>query len=138
MIKTARSQKGVLMLEVLVALLIFSIGAVGMVMMQSISSANSVNSEDRATAALLANDMISELWAAFNPSTPLPPSLPADYTNWSTTRVPAALGTGALGNLGIAGNTVTVKITWTPKSANYTGNVITPPQSLYQTQVVIQ
>lgn len=138
MIKTARSQKGVLMLEVLVALLIFSIGAVGMVMMQSISSANSVNSEGRATAALLANDMISELWAAFNPSTPLPPSLPADYTNWSTTIVPAALGAGATGTLGIAGNTVNVKITWTPKSANYTGNVITPSQSLYETQVVIQ
>ncbi len=138
MMKTPRSQKGVLMLEVLVALLIFSIGVVGMISMQSISSANSVNSEDRATAALLANDMVSELWAAFNPSAPVAPVLPADYTNWKTTRVQAALGVGSGGTVAITGNTVLVTIQWTPKLANYTGSTGAPATSQYQTQVVIQ
>lgn len=139
MMKTRCSQKGVLMLEVLVALLIFSIGVVGMVSMQSISSANSANSEDRATAALLANDMVSELWAAFNPATkpPVALALPGDYPAWQNKVLTTFANTGS-GSIQFTGNTALVTIQWTPKAASYTGSIGAPPQSQYQTQVVIQ
>ena len=104
--------RGMMMLEVLIALLIFTLGVLGMVKMQAVSAANSVNSEDRATAALLAEDLISELWAAKLS----PPVQPGDYGPVATTgtwqwRVNKALRDGA-GDLQIAGNTATVKITW--------------------------
>ncbi len=51
----SRIQRGMMMLEVLIALVIFSVGILGMVAMQSVSSANSINSEDRTIAAMLAN-----------------------------------------------------------------------------------
>lgn len=137
MIRTAESQKGFLMLEVLVALLIFSIGVVGMVMMQGISSANSTNSEDRATAALLANDLIAELWAAQpadNGSGVAPPAYtpaaPADYTTVWQPRVVAALRGGS-GTLVIAGNQATVTITWQPQARAGT------QPATYSTQVSI-
>jgi type IV pilus assembly protein PilV len=132
MIRTAESQKGFLMLEVLVALLIFSIGVVGMVMMQGISSANSTNSEDRATAALLANDLIAELWAAKPADAPpaYTPAAPADYTTVWQPRVVAALRGGS-GTLVIAGNQATVTITWQPQARAGT------QPATYSTQVSI-
>jgi type IV pilus assembly protein PilV len=132
MIRSAGSQKGFLMLEVLIALLIFSIGVLGMVMMQGISSANSTNSEDRATAALLANDLIAELWAA-KPADALPaytPAAPADYTTVWQPRVVAALRGGS-GTLVIAGNRATVTITWQPQARAGT------QPATYSTQVSI-
>ena len=72
--RTSRApQRGMMMLEVLIALLIFTLGVLGMVKMQAVSTANSVNSEDRAMAALLANDLIAENsgWQNLPPS-PLP------------------------------------------------------------------
>jgi type IV pilus assembly protein PilV len=105
------------MLEVLIALLLFSIGVLGMIMMQSLSSANSVNSEDRAVAALLANDLMSELWSAFNPALPGTVSVPADYASWQG-RVQAALRPGSQGLLAINGNVARVTITWVPQGRN--------------------
>lgn len=122
-------QNGFLMLEVLIALLIFSVGVLGMVTLQSISSANSVNSEDRSTAALLANDIIAELWAA-QTAVAAAPATPADYGDWQT-RVGKALRDGA-GTLSLAANTATVTITWKPQGRkDSTG-------ASYSTQVVIQ
>lgn len=137
--KMRGAQKGFLMLEVLIALLLFSIGVVGMVMMQSLSSANSVNSEDRAVAALLASDLMSELWSSFNPASPGTVSVPADYASWQG-RVQAALRPGSQGALVINGNVATVTITWVPQGRNNStvNSTYASSNASYVTEAVIQ
>ena len=130
------------MLEVLIALLIFTIGVLGMVKMQAISSANSVNSEDRSTAALLANDLVAELWAAKSAAQP------ADFGPVGTSgtwlyRVHKALRNGdgsATVGTSFAGNTATIVIQWDRQMGmDLEGSSSTTMQhATYTTQVIIQ
>lgn len=55
-------QRGVALIEVLVAILIFSIGVLGLIGLQSRAIAVSIDAEDRNRASLLANELITELW----------------------------------------------------------------------------
>lgn len=57
-------QRGMMLLEVMIAILIFAVGVLGVIKMQAVSTANSFNSEDRAIAALIVNDAVAALWAA--------------------------------------------------------------------------
>jgi type IV pilus assembly protein PilV len=134
------NQRGMMLLEVLIAILIFSIGVLGMVKMQAISTANSVNSEDRATAALLANDLISEIWAQWAATKSI--SVPADYlTGWKPL-VTSTLNSG-VGTLAIAGTTATVTVQWSRqlgRNVEFGVNAATDPEktATYTTQVVFQ
>jgi len=128
-----------MMLEVLIALLIFTVGVLGMVKMQAVASANSVNSEDRATAALLANDLIAEMWTTKSAAQP------ADFANW-TSRVTTALrgadtSKSTFAASGGAG-TATIVITWNRQMGlNVEGGAesgSTLQTATYSTQVVIQ
>lgn len=56
-------QTGFLLLEVVAALLLFSLGLLGMVQLQARASQLSVDAEDRSRAALLANEMVASMWA---------------------------------------------------------------------------
>ena len=58
------TQRGMMLLEVMIAILIFAVGVLGVIKMQAVSTANSFNSEDRAIAALIVNDAVASLWAA--------------------------------------------------------------------------
>lgn len=130
-------QQGMMLLEVMIGILIFAIGVLGMVKLRAVSTANSVNSEDRTTAALLANDLIAELWVAKSISQP------PDYAAWQA-RV-KAVWPGGSGNL-TAGTATTnlavITITWPRKlgrnvdygSASSDSNA----NATYVTQVVIQ
>ena len=109
----------------------------GIVKMQAVSVANSVNSEDRATAALLANDLISELWA--NQSA----TAPSDYRTWQT-RVTSTLRNG-VGTLSVAGGSpvvATVTIQWTRqlgRNIDIGNSASSDPDktATYTTQVII-
>lgn len=129
-------QCGMMMLEVLIALLIFTIGVLGMVKMQAVSTANSVNSEDRSTAALLADDLIAELWAAKSAAQP------ADFGPGSGTwldRVSKALRGGDGSGTTFSGNTATIKIVWNRQlGLNVDTGATSTQQAVYQTQVIIQ
>lgn len=57
-------QKGVLLLEALIAILIFSLGILGSIGLQAASIKQATAAEDRAKAASLANDLISRMWAS--------------------------------------------------------------------------
>ncbi len=59
----AQRRRGFLLLEVVVALLLFSLGLLGMVKLQASASQLSVDAEDRSRAALLANEMVASMWA---------------------------------------------------------------------------
>ncbi len=133
----AKRQHGMMLIEVMIAILVFAIGVLGMVKMKAVAVANSVNAEDRATAALLANDLITELWVAKSSATP------SDYSTWQT-RVNKMLP-GGTGTLSVSGGIATVTITWPRKLGR---NVESGPAdnnatdainiATYMTQVVIQ
>jgi len=59
----SRALRGFLLLEVVVALLLFSLGLLGMVQLQARASQLSVDAEDRSRAALLANELVASMWA---------------------------------------------------------------------------
>jgi type IV pilus assembly protein PilV len=131
-----KGQRGLMMLEVLIALLIFTVGVLGMVKMQAVSTANSVNSEDRATAALLANDLIAELWAAKSAAKP------GDFTSWNN-RVGKLLPSGDGSASTFVGTTATIVITWNRHmginmDAGASATELTKfQQATYATQVLI-
>jgi type IV pilus assembly protein PilV len=56
-------QRGFLLLEVVAALLLFSLGLLGMIQLQARASQLSIDAEDRSRAALLANEMVASMWA---------------------------------------------------------------------------
>lgn len=57
-----RAQAGVAMIEVLVSLLLFSLGILGLVGLQTRAVNFSVDAADRNRAALLANEIASTMW----------------------------------------------------------------------------
>lgn len=62
MLNHRRSQSGVLLLEVLIALLIFSLGVLGLVGLQASAIKQSGQSRYRTDATLLANELIGQMW----------------------------------------------------------------------------
>jgi type IV pilus assembly protein PilV len=55
-------QQGVMLLEALIGLLIFSLGIMALVAMQSVSISNVSNARYRVEAAFLANELLSSAW----------------------------------------------------------------------------
>ena len=60
----SRSQRGASLLEVLIALLIFSFGVLGIVGLQASMNIRSTEARQRAEAALLADEIIGRMWLA--------------------------------------------------------------------------
>jgi type IV pilus assembly protein PilV len=60
--KPASQQKGVMLLEALVGILIFSIGILAMLGMQAIGIRNTIDSKYRSEAAYLANEIVGQMW----------------------------------------------------------------------------
>ncbi|MGD9953922.1 MAG: hypothetical protein AB7S87_15200 [Burkholderiales bacterium] len=56
------SQQGVVLLEALIGILIFSLGILALVAMQAVSVSNVSNARYRTEAAFLANEIISQVW----------------------------------------------------------------------------
>lgn len=56
------SQQGVILLEALIGILIFSLGVLALVAMQAVSVSNVSNARYRTEAAFLANEIIGEIW----------------------------------------------------------------------------
>ena len=118
-----------MLIEVLIAILLFSIGILGLVALQAVSTQNSVNVGERSIAANLANDMISNIWLRNSTDTNTA-SLNTDITNWQT-RVAAALPNAA-GAVATINGVATVTITWRSPSKRATDN-----QNRLETSVVI-
>ncbi len=136
---TKPNQSGVMLLEALIGILIFSIGILAMVGLQSLSVKNQADAKYRADASYLANQIIGQMWvdrnnlAAYaNNPTPTPPSptcnpnsAPSANANvlaWAAkvaTSLPGA--TPAIQQIIIgAGNQVTVQVCWkAPQETSY-------------------
>jgi len=57
-----RREKGVMMIEVLIGILIFSIGILAMLGMQTLAMRASIDSKYRAEAGFLANEIVGVMW----------------------------------------------------------------------------
>ena len=56
-------QSGVMLLEALIAILVFSFGVLGLVALQASAIQGSRDAQYRSQAAMLANDLIGQMWA---------------------------------------------------------------------------
>lgn len=60
--RSSGGERGFALLEVLVSILLFSLGILGLIGLQARAVSYSVDAEDRNRAALLANDVASAMW----------------------------------------------------------------------------
>lgn len=65
-----RPQQGVMLLEALVAIAVFSIGVLGLIGLQSAAIKNTDEARQRAAAAFFANQIIGSMWADARASLP--------------------------------------------------------------------
>jgi type IV pilus assembly protein PilV len=104
---------GFTLIEVLVSILVFSVGVLGLVGLQAQVTRNSVEASERGRAAMMANELIAEMWKAGSTTVP-----DAAYTAWEArVKDPKVLGLnegeGKLDYLKDEVGTVVVTITWT-------------------------
>lgn len=86
------NQTGSMILEALIAILIFSMGILAIVGMQAASIKNAGDAKYRADASYLANQIISQIWADRT-------NFPTNYNSLSAACDPAGTVTGS-GNVG--------------------------------------
>jgi len=123
-----RACAGFTLIEVMISILIFSLGVLGTVAMQARATQFAEQNGDRSRAAVMANEMVSSLWA-HQSATPDPTYL----TSWTTavaTPSVSGLPNGAA-SVATSASTAIVTITWkgptiaaTAASASYTTTVV--------------
>lgn len=111
--RKTNGQGGFLLLEALIAILIFSLGLVTLMGLQSISIQNGIYGKYRTDASYLANEIVAQMMADKNNF--------ANYQDGAGTSSPfrtawisevgAKLPAGD-GSITISGSAVTVKVTW--------------------------
>jgi type IV pilus assembly protein PilV len=135
-----RRQRGFTLLEVLVSLLVFSFGVLGMVALQARAVQYSVDAEDRTKAAVIANEVVTSMWAQKSLTVPAA-TITALETRARPAAAASAVGNGAteggLPNATItvsapASGVATVTITWRTPSQR-----ASEPDRSYFTQVAM-
>lgn len=82
-----KQQSGVMLLEALIAILIFSIGVLGVVGIQASAIAASRDAKFRSDAGLLANELIGEMWSGNRDGTTLQTNFQGDGNQADATNV---------------------------------------------------
>jgi type IV pilus assembly protein PilV len=100
---TNSSQQGVVIIEAMIAILIFSVGVLGIVGMQASMVKNTSESQYRSEASYIAQQRIGQLWVA-------PDSLPADGSV-TNTNISTQLPNGTM-TITRVGDRYTITITW--------------------------
>jgi type IV pilus assembly protein PilV len=127
-------QRGLTLIEVLVAILIFSFGLLGFVGLQARAIQFSVGAEDSNRAALLANEMATTMLTR-NTIDDTEPGLAAAIVKWQERAASNAVGlpNGSASAVRV-GNVSTLTISWRPANAASTGPAST---NKYVTQVIL-
>jgi type IV pilus assembly protein PilV len=121
-------QRGVTLIEVMVAVLVFSFGMLGLVGLQARATQYSLSAEDANRAALLANEIVTTMWTSGSVT------LASEVLDAWSARVEDAANGGlpnGTGEVVVSGAVATVTITWRPPGATDTVN------HRYRTQVVL-
>jgi len=111
-------QSGMTLIDVMVAVLLFSAGVLGLVALQAKSTQTSTNSESRTAAALLADEMAA--YFVGNGGT-VPATSDTTVSAWKT-RVTNALPGGKGTLAGTSGSDMTITITWYPPQSLASGS----------------
>jgi len=119
--KSQRTQQGVVLLEALIGILIFSIGILAMMSMQGTAMRATIDAKYRSEASFLANEIIGEMWVdrtnlasyATSPGSPAscPSSPPCAWIARVQALLPQATGANAP-EIAIAGQQATVTVRW--------------------------
>jgi len=107
----ASAQQGVVLIEAMIAILIFSMGVLAIVGLQAAMIKNTADSKYRAEASYIAQTRIGQLWVD-------PANLPADGST-TTTAITSQLPGGSLSTTR-AGFQFTVTVTWQQPGAGET------------------
>ena len=105
----AARQRGVTLIETLIAILLFSIGLLGLVGLQARATQVSIGAEDSNRAALLANDIATEMLTTNTLTLPA-----ATLAAWDA-RVAAAATAGlpnGAGTVAVDAGVATITVTW--------------------------
>lgn len=125
-----RRQAGMTLIEVLVAILIFSFGLLGFVGLQARAIQFSVGAEDSNRAALLASEMATTMLIRNTVDTTL---LATEITAWNLRAASSTVGLpGGTATAVTAGNVATLTLNWRSPGA-----LPTAPANRYVTQVVL-
>jgi type IV pilus assembly protein PilV len=108
--KSLKSQAGVMLLEALVAILIFSLGIIALMGMQAASIAQVSQAKYRTDASYLANQIMGKIWTDQANIASYAAGGYAGRATWDTL-VSKTLPNGA-GAIAVVGRQVTVTITW--------------------------
>lgn len=112
----ARSQRGIALVETLVAILIFSFGVLGLIALEASAVNFAVDSEDRNRAALFASEVASAMWTAGTVNTGNP-QLAAQNAIWQANinnPTTTGLNNGTLTINPVTANSADIIITWKP------------------------
>lgn len=104
--------RGIVLLDALIAIVIFSIGILGMVKLQANAVKFSSDAQYRTDAAMLADQVIAQMWNTNQTTLTTTYASPSgtDFVNWNAlvTTLP-----GGAGTIVFSGNNVaTVTVTW--------------------------
>jgi type IV pilus assembly protein PilV len=121
-------QRGFSLLESLISIVIFAFGLLGLVGLQAKATQYTASAEDSHRAALLANEIATEMWVRRTLALP-----EATLQAWSA-RVADPMGAGlpnGEGTVEVAGAVATVTISWRPPSQ------LSDLDHRYRTQVLL-
>lgn len=99
----ARTQRGIMLLEALIAILIFSVGILGLVGLQATAVRQSTDARMRSDAAQLADRLIGQMWVDNRETA----ALQAKYNTCLTSSCPGYLGWVASVSESLPGVTLT-------------------------------
>ena len=108
--KSLKSQAGVMLLEALVAILIFSLGIIALMGLQAASIAQVSQAKYRTDASYLANQIMGKIWVDQANIAAYAAGGSPGRVSWDN--LVAKTLPGGLGTIVVAGRQVTVTITW--------------------------
>ena len=88
----ARQQSGMILIEALLAILIFSLGILALVGLQATSVKQSADAKYRTEAALLANEIIGQMWVSDRTTAVLQANFESPGAPPITTGMPGSAG----------------------------------------------
>lgn len=89
-----KQQRGMMLLEALIAILVFSLGILAMVGMQAISISHTSQSKYRTDASFLANKLIASMWVDSDANMASYATGGARFNTWKTNEIDAYLPPG--------------------------------------------
>ena len=122
MTRSLQKQHGVLLLEALIGILIFSIGILALVAMQATAVSQATDARYRSEASYLADRMIGSIWANHGSNVgTLTASWVNEISGSNPPLLPNATGVNAP-TVVVAGNQVTVTVYWQAPGASTRSN----------------